>query len=178
MEPVYLRALELEDLERTWKWHNDPELYETLQGTFHHVSRATEEDWLRKKVVYSPQELNLAICLRSNSEHIGNIYVRNIDWVARHGEVGIFLGEVGQRSRGYGPAAMRLLIKHAFQDLGLLRLWGFLLEENKPSNRMFEKCGFVVEGKLRKHAFKDGQFKDVLVVGLCASDLPSGGPKS
>jgi RimJ/RimL family protein N-acetyltransferase len=156
MEPVYLRALELEDLERTWKWHNDPELYETLQGTFHHVSRATEEDWLRKKVVYSPQELNLAICLRSNSEHIGNIYVRNIDWVARHGEVGIFLGEVGQRSRGYGPAAMRLLIKHAFQNMA----WCGCMTSPWRTTRWQSECVRSVSG------FKDGRFKDVLVMGL------------
>jgi RimJ/RimL family protein N-acetyltransferase len=175
METVYLRALELNDLERTYKWHNDPELYKSLGGQFHYVSHASEEEWLRQKVVYSPREVNLAICLTSTSQHIGNIYIRDIDWIARHGHfTGLLIGEPDQRSKGYGQAALRLLITHAFQDLGLLRLWGFLLEENKPSFRMLEKCGFVVEGKLRNHAFKDGCFKDVLVVGLCASDVTSG----
>ena len=71
MEPVYLRALELGDLDRTYKWHNDPELYKKLVGSFHYFSRATEEEWLQKKQVYSPQEVDLAICLTDNSRHIG-----------------------------------------------------------------------------------------------------------
>ena len=59
MESVYLRALELDDLDRTYKWHNDRELYRAM-GEFHYVSRATEEEWLRKKQVFSTNEVNLA----------------------------------------------------------------------------------------------------------------------
>lgn len=177
MEPVYLRALELSDLERTHKWHNDPELYKMLGGTFRYTSRATEEDWLRRKQTYSVSvsEVNLAVCLAESLQHIGNIYLRNMDWVARNAELHIFIGEPDQRSKGYGEAAVRLLINYAFQDLGLLRLYLFVLEDNTPAMRVYEKCGFIVEGKLRRHAFKEGKFKDVLVMGICASDLSSGG---
>lgn len=172
METVYLRTLELDDLERAHRWHNDPTLYETLVGSFRYVSRAAEEEWLRQKQAYSNQEINLAICLTDDSRHIGNIYLRGIDWVARHAEVsGLFIGEPEQRSKGYGTAALRLLIQHAFRDLGLLRLYAFVLEENKPILRVVEKCGFTVEGKLRKHAHKHGEFKDVLVVGLCCEGM-------
>jgi diamine N-acetyltransferase len=164
---VYLRSLELSDLERAYKWHNDAALYEFVMGTFRYTSRASEEDWLRKMQSYSTQEVNLAICLTSNSEHIGNIYIRHIDWVARHGRLtGVIIGDPDQRSKGYGQAALHLLIKHAFRDLGLLRLWGFVLEEHMQSIRMLENCGFVVEGKLHKHAFKGGELKDVLVMGI------------
>jgi RimJ/RimL family protein N-acetyltransferase len=168
MESVYLRALELDDLERTHRWHNDPILYETLVGPFRYVSRATEEDWLRRKVASPDQEINLAICLTADSTHIGNVYMRNIDWLARHAEVSMFLGEPEQRSKGYGTAALRLLIRHAFRDLGLSRLYAFILEENTASLRMCEKCGFVLEGKLRQHAYKNGEFRDLLVVGVCS----------
>jgi len=170
MEPVYLRALELDDLDRTYKWHNDQELYKTI-GTFHYVSRATDEEWLRKKQAYSNEEVNLAICVTANSEHIGNIYLRNIDWIARTSELRMFIGEPDQRSKGYGQAAIGLLIKHAFDDLGLLRLYLFVYDDNKPAIRSYEKCGFIIEGKLRKHFFISGKFKDCLVMGLCTDDL-------
>jgi RimJ/RimL family protein N-acetyltransferase len=173
METVYLRALELDDLERTYKWHNDPELYRTLGGQFHYVSRATEEEWLRKKQAYSPQEVNLAICLTSTQQHIGNFYIREIDWIARHASLHVLIGETIQRGKGYGTVANHLVVKYAFQNLGLNRLWVSVLEDNQPSLKLFEKCGFTVEGKLRKHAFKDGQFKDVILLGICAGDLPS-----
>jgi RimJ/RimL family protein N-acetyltransferase len=170
MEPVYLRALELDDLDRTYRWHNDPELYKAI-GVFHYVSRATDEEWLRKKLAFSNEEVNLAICLRDNSQHIGNIYIRNIDWIARHGELRIFIGEPDQRSKGYGQAAIRLAVKHVFEDLGLMRLYLSVLADNEVAIRAYERCGFVIEGKLRKHAYVAGEFKDLLVMGLCADDV-------
>lgn len=169
-ELVYLRPLELDDLDRIYKWHNDPVLYKTLMGTFRYVSRAPVEEWLRKKIACPIQEENLAICLTSNSQHIGNIYLRNIDWIARCAETGIFIGDPDHRSKGYGAAARRLQIRHAFQDLGLQRLYAFILADNRPAIRMNEKCGLIVETKLRRHVFKDGELKDVLVMGICAND--------
>jgi diamine N-acetyltransferase len=49
-----------------------------------------------------------------------------------------------------------------------------VLEDNKPAIKVYEKCGFVVEGRLRRHVFKNGKFKDVLFMGLCAGDTPPG----
>jgi len=170
MEPVYIRALELDDLERTYRWHNNPEIYKTM-GVFHHVSRATDEEWLHKKAAFSNTELNLAICLTNGSQHIGNIYLRNIEWIARNAELRIFIGELDQTSKGYGQAAVRLLIQHAFRDLGLVRVYLFVLEDNKAAIKAYEKCGFVIEGKLRKHFFNEGKFHNLLVMGLCMDDL-------
>jgi diamine N-acetyltransferase len=170
MEPVYLRALEIGDLERTYKWHNDQQMYRVMGGVFHYVSRTSEEVWLREKQAYSPKEMSLAICLTEDSQHIGNIYLRNIDWISRHAEIQIWIGEPDQRSKGYGQAALRLLTKYALQDLALFRLYAFILEDNIPSLRMFEKYGWIVEAKLRKHAFIDGEFKNFIVMGLCADD--------
>jgi RimJ/RimL family protein N-acetyltransferase len=167
---VYLRALELDDLDRIYKWHNDPLLYETLVGAFRPVSRAAAEEWLRKKMTYSTQEESLAICLKSDSRHIGNIYLRNIDWGARHAETGILIGDSSQRGKGCGTTARRLQIAHAFQDLGLQRLYATVLADNKAVIRMNEKCGFVVEGRLRRHIFKNGEFRDALILAICADD--------
>jgi RimJ/RimL family protein N-acetyltransferase len=174
VEPVYLRALEIDDLERTHRWHNDPSLYQTLVGPFRYVSLPAEEAWLRQKQAFSHQEVNLAICLPADSRHVGNIYLREIDWIARHAEVSMFIAEAEERSKGYGTAALRLAIQHAFGDLGLLRLYAFVLEENEPIRRVLDRCSFVVEGKLRRHAFKHGALKDVLIAGLCREDWPQG----
>jgi RimJ/RimL family protein N-acetyltransferase len=165
-EPVFLRPLEREDLERIYKWHNDPSLYETLLGQFRSVSRVTVEDWLLKKATYSAHEANLAICVTSDSRHIGNIYLRDIDRVSRRAEVHFFIGERDARSRGFGQAALRLLIRHAFAELELSRLFAYALADNLASIRMMERCGFTVEGRLRKHYFKRGEARDGLVMGL------------
>jgi RimJ/RimL family protein N-acetyltransferase len=167
---VELRALEPADIKRTLRWHNDPALYETLGNTFQHVSRRTEEEWLRCKSVLSSSELNLAICLARGGRHIGNLYLRDVDWVARRGEIHLFIGDPRDRGRGYGADALRQMITHAFGTLGLARLFLFVRADNRPAVRLYRRCGFEVEGRLRRHIFKRGRFKDVLVMGLCAGE--------
>ena len=107
MEDVYLRSLELEDLDKTWKWHNDSGLYEMLVSPFRFVSRLAEEEWIRQRLAYSQNEVQLAICLKESNEHIGDIHLRNIDWVSRLAEVGIFIGDAEHWSKGYGGQAMQ-----------------------------------------------------------------------
>jgi len=167
---VYLRALEPSDLDRTWKWHNDSGLYEMLVNPFRHVSRAAEEEWIRRKAAYAQTEIQLAICLQEGDQHIGNIHLTDIDWVARHAGVGIFIGEEEHWSKGYGRQAMRLILRHAFNDLGLRRAYLTVLDDNPRAIRAYEKCGFVVEGRLRQHAYKRGQFRDLIFMGICVDD--------
>ena len=171
MATVYLRALESSDLDNTHRWHNDRELFESLVGSYRFVSRDAEEKWLRNLTEYSEHQVNLAICVKESSTHIGNLYLKDINWIARRAELHIFIGDREHRGKGYGQSAVRLVIDHAFGDLGLLRLFLQVLENNHAAVRVYEKCGFRLEGKLIKHAYKDGRFCDVLLMGLCAADL-------
>jgi RimJ/RimL family protein N-acetyltransferase len=172
---VFLRPLELDDLDRIHHWHNDAELFESLAGPFRHVSRAVVEEWLRRRTASATDQVNLAICLADTQEHIGNIYIRDIDWIARNAESQMFLGDPAHQSRGLGRAAFRLMIRHAFNDLGLVRLYGPLLEDNTRALRAYQSLGFQIEGRLRKHIFKRGRFVDALLVGLCVDDFSDQG---
>ena len=170
MANVFLRPLELADLERTFRWHNDPELYRTLVSPFRHVSRSAEDGWIRKKMEFSNAEMQFAICLDEGPRHIGNIHMRGIDWVSRTAETGIFIGEKDLQGKGYGQQAMRLLLKHAFNDLALLRVWLTVFDDNLGAIRSYEKVGFVREGLLRKHAYKLGEFKNLVYMGINVDD--------
>lgn len=170
-EPVFLRSLETSDLERTYQWHNDRTLYQHLENVFRHVSRKTEEEWLDRKSNYDPQEISLAICIKENSEHIGNIYLRNIDWIARRANLHIFIGNTEQRGKGFGLSAIRQVLRYAFCDIGLNRIMLEVLFDNSTAIHVYKKCGFLLEGTLRKHVFKDGAFKDVVIMGICANEF-------
>lgn len=171
MEKIFLRAINMEDLEIVHKWHSDRDLYTSLVGPFKYVSKDAEREWLENKVKYSNQEINLMICLSNTAVPIGMISVREIDWMVRKGHLtGIFIGDPTQRMLGYGEIALTLMLKHCFGDLGLNRIWTHILVEHEISLRLFNKCGFKVEGQLRDHAFKEGCYRDVFLVGLCADD--------
>jgi len=167
---VYLRSLELTDLNRIYQWHNDPELYATLTSSFHPVSLQTVEDWLKKKVQYSDKEINYAICLTDTSEHVGNIYMREIDYINRTGFLGAFVGRTEHRRKGYISEALLQVVEYAYGVLGLQRLYMHTFADNYPAITLLEKCGFKIEGKMRRHIFKNGEFKDVLILGMCECD--------
>jgi diamine N-acetyltransferase len=170
---IYLRALDVSDLEKVFTWHNDSTLYEHLGGNFRWVSRSAEEEWIRRRCMYSSNEINLAICISDTHEHIGNIYLRDMDWVARHAELHIFIGAQTQRGHGYGEAAIRQVLAHAFEDLGLHRVFLYVLVSNEPAIHLYKKCGFIEEGRLRQHIFKKGCNEDVLIMGLLSSEWKS-----
>jgi diamine N-acetyltransferase len=167
---VFLRALELTDCHRIHQWHNDPELYATLIGAFHPVGLPAVEDWIRARTTGSGKEVNFAICLADTSEHVGNMYLRDIDYINRNASVGSFIGRPENRAKGYNSEALLLAVEYAFETLGLRRLYTYAFADNLPARRVLERCGFQVEGTMRHHVFKNGVFKDVLVMGLCRAD--------
>lgn len=169
-EGIYLRILEPSDLERVYQWHNDQALYRTLMGTHHFVSRGTVETWLHQKSTFSNSEVNLAICLKEKDTHIGNIYLRDIDWTSRHGLLHLFIGEPSQRGKGYGQQAVNLLLEYAFITMGLKRIYLYVFEENQAALAIYKKAGFKIEGTLRQHVFKEGRYADILIMGLCANE--------
>ncbi len=166
MEPVYLRALEIDDLERTHKWHNDPDLYSSLTNTFRYVSMNAERKWIEKKVEFNNCESNLAVCESNTKRHIGNIYLREISWVDRRAGLAIFIGEKDARSKGYGQSAIKQIVRYAFEELNLQKISLTVLAENTTARHVYEKCGFTVEGTLVRHVYKNGQFKDILCMAL------------
>jgi diamine N-acetyltransferase len=170
-DKVYLRSLEESDLDSCYKWHTDEKLYENLVNSYRHVSKQMERSWIETKCQYSSSEINLAICIKEINTHIGNIYLRDIDWISRRGHLGIFIGEVVNRSKGYGQSAVKLLLKYAYNDLGLNKIVLDVLAKNQQAIHVYEKIGFRIEGTFRQHVYKCGVWQDVIYMGLLAKEF-------
>jgi RimJ/RimL family protein N-acetyltransferase len=164
--PVYLRAIDEGDLEPVHRWHNDAALYASLVGTSVPTSLATELAWLQRVSAWSEQARNFALCAHEDDRLIGLCYLRDIDWTHRRTELHILIGDDRDRGRGFGRGAVDLLIDHAFDTLGLARVYLHVLAGNAAARRLYAACGFLEEGRLRGHAFKNGRWEDVLVMGV------------
>jgi RimJ/RimL family protein N-acetyltransferase len=88
----------------------------------------------------------------------------------------IFIGEQSQRRHGFGRQALTLALKHAFCDLGLERVFFEVLADNQGAIRLYEMVGFEVEALLRKKVLKNGEFTDVLMMGILADGFLSSEP--
>jgi RimJ/RimL family protein N-acetyltransferase len=105
----------------------------------------------------------LRFCIACRGAAIGGIGLRPWTDVERFSaEIGYWLGEAFW-GRGIATAAIRAVTQHGFEALGLHRIFALPYARNAPSLRALEKAGYVCEGRLRKSAFKDGQFEDQLL---------------
>jgi len=67
--------------------------------------------------------------------------------------------------RGVGTALMVALIELADNWLNLHRLELEVFVDNEPAIHLYQKFGFVIEGRLVDFAFRDGEYADVFVMG-------------
>jgi RimJ/RimL family protein N-acetyltransferase len=75
-------------------------------------------------------------------------------------EISCWLGEPFWH-RGLMPQVVRKVIEVMSSEWNnLIRIEAHVFPWNKPSMRVLERAGFLFEGVLRKHNFKNGQYND------------------
>lgn len=138
-ERLRLREFGGADLARTRRWVADPEVARWILPAWPLLPSSWEE-WLQR-VYTSPDSLHFAIIL-NDGRHIGNVGLHSIRWGEKTAEVGIVLGEKDCWGQGYGPEALRLLARYAFEELGLEKLVLHVHKENVRALRAYRKVGF------------------------------------
>ena len=63
-----------------------------------------------------------------------------------------------------------------FEERGYNKVNAWVYAFNERSQRMHEKFGMVLEGRIREGHFSAGVFHDVLVFGMTASEFASRHP--
>ena len=170
-ETIYLRALGSGDVNSTYlSWLNDVETTKdllagrypsTLQQLDDYVQRATSD----------PGTVMFAICSRKDNTHIGNIKLDHFDAVDGTCELGLLLGNKDYWGKGIGEEVCRLTLQYAFNTLNIRKVLLAVYSNNPAAIRLYEKLGFVHEGKLRQHLFCQGEYIDKLYMGLFKNEL-------
>lgn len=73
-------------------------------------------------------------------------------------------------NRGYATESLAALLKFGFEDLGLHRIQGFSLSQNRRSIRVMSKAGLQKEGHLRQHIHCRSGFDDLEVYAMLRSE--------
>ena len=179
MTPVFLNTPHLclrpidwtvDDIHRYRAWLSDATVTRYLATGIFPVSEAALRAYVAK-FQDSTTDMLLAIVVRDTQQHIGNVTLQHIDWVARMGETGLLIGEPSAWGQGYATEVWRALARYAFERLGLQRLWAGVVSENEASLRALQKVGFQVEGRLRRHHFIGGVWLDDIRVGLLREEF-------
>lgn len=165
-ENVFLRPIEVTDLQLLVKWRNDEELAKyTLPGIPYPMSLGKQREWFDQLQEDSSVKA-LLICLCEGEIPIGRVSIHNMDSRNMTGFVAIAIGEPVYWGHGYGTEAMHLFLRYCFRVLNLRRIVLEVYAYNERAVRSYEKVGFVKEGKVRRNIFKDGQYMDEYVMAI------------
>ena len=96
---------------------------------------------------------------------VGDCSLHDIDKHNRTCEVGIAIGKPFW-SQGYGQEALRLLVDYAFKHHNMHRVGLEALADDDRAVTCYRKVGFVEEGRLRKRDWVNGEYHDVMVMGI------------
>lgn len=162
-ERVQLIPLNEECFDLTLKWINNPE-QRAFTATRFPVSKYEHEGWFKAKAM-DKYNKTYAIQLKENNQIIGLIGNNDYDPINRSTYPFILIGETGLKGKGFGQEAFSLFLNFCFKELNVHKVYGYLYAYNKASRHMVEKCGYILEGVLKQHWFKDGEYQDVLVMG-------------
>jgi UDP-4-amino-4,6-dideoxy-N-acetyl-beta-L-altrosamine N-acetyltransferase len=165
---IHLRSLERQDMPTLQKWMNDLELTRWLGHRFP-ISLEEQNRWFDKLVVDTSKKKLLIEDFEGHA--IGLVSLMEINFKDRSAEFGIYLGEHRSIGKGLGRAATNAMLRFAFHELGLKRVYLLVLEENERAIMSFEDCGFKREAILRESVFFDGKYHNQLVMGILADEF-------
>jgi RimJ/RimL family protein N-acetyltransferase len=161
---VELTAIRDADREPLFDWINDREDV-LLNAGYSPVHEGDHVAWFDQIRTRSDVAI-FAIRSVAGGELVGTCQLRDIDHRHATAELQIRIGARDERGKGNGTEAVRLLLTHAFRDLGLVRVQLHVFATNTRAVRAYEKAGFRREGVLRSAVYLDGERRDVIVMGI------------
>lgn len=162
---VILRPFEEADLEQNQKWINDAEFHRFFLGEKRPLSLFQEKEWY-KKVIADRARIFFSIVHVDDQEYIGNAGINNISWVDQTAGFMIYIGNKAYRQKGCAREAARLILRYAFINLNLRKIFLNVSSENDVAINMYRRLGFEKEGYMKNEVFVEGRYLDVLRMAL------------
>jgi UDP-4-amino-4,6-dideoxy-N-acetyl-beta-L-altrosamine N-acetyltransferase len=166
---VTLRPLELSDLSALHKYRNDPEVTQQLGGFSTGYSHSDLQDWFESHRNRS-DEVMWCVSDVSSDTCLGHVGFYEIDFRLRSAEFGILLGAKDYWGKGIGTSVSRAVVEFGFRQLNLHRIHLSVVATNERAVRLYERLGFSREGCLRHGQFRNGDYVDVIVMGLLETE--------
>jgi RimJ/RimL family protein N-acetyltransferase len=163
---IYLREIRISDVNETYcKWMNDPEITAYLESRFQSYCIEDLKKYVENKI-NSSNNVFLAIVLKKDKRHIGNIKLSEINWYHKYGDIGIIIGEKDCWGKGYAFEAIKLLTDFAFSELKLHKITAGAYDVNEGSVKAFLKAGYFIEGKRKKQFLYENKYIDAIQMAI------------
>ena len=161
-----VRSWRMSDVPSLVEHANNREIWINLRDRFPHpYTRADGQAFVKQARRMEPETF-FAIAVDDLAVGgIGFVMLSDVERVSA--EVGYWLGEAFW-GRGIVTEALVAVTRHAIEQHGLTRVFALPFAHNVGSCRVLEKAGYVLEGRLRRSAIKDGVILDQLQYAFIA----------
>ncbi|ONI26308.1 hypothetical protein PRUPE_1G016400 [Prunus persica] len=162
---ISLRPFKLSDANDFLKWASDDKVTRYLRWNTI-TSREEALTYIEKLATHPWRQ---SICLDDQS--IGYVSVKpeqGDDMCRAHVSYVVSAEYCGQ---GIATVALRMAMCRVFRELPcLVRIEALVEVENKGSQRVLEKVGFLKEGLLRKYGYCKGEIRDMFIYSFLSTD--------
>jgi diamine N-acetyltransferase len=158
---IFLRALELTDLDFLYNLENDESLWE-VSNTISPFSKYILKEYLENshRDIYDVKQLRLVICKNEAETQVGLIDLYEFDPKNLRVGVGIVIFPEENKGKGFATEALGLTCAYVFKHLNVHQIFAGITEGNSASIALFEKAGFKRAGIKSDWIFTDGNFEN------------------
>ena len=162
-----ISLIKFSDLEEVRLLHNHPDTLRWLSDT-HKVTVQEQQEWYsilinsKKSRRYVAREL-------SSGKLVGVFRLDSLDLENESAQVGLDVS-VGFRRQGLATEIYKTMIPYFFSEMLINRISLVALESNFAARALYEKLGFVEEGRLREAFLRDNCYIDGVVYSLLSSE--------
>jgi len=152
---INIRKAESSDAEAIWKCYTAPKV---VRNTLQLPYRSLES--VRELLAKGGEGYHTLVAV-VDGELVGMIGLHAFSRprINHRGEIGMMVRDDWQ-GKGVGKALMQAVTDLADRWLNLARIELTVFTDNESAIALYRKFGFEIEGTLRKHAFRDGEFVD------------------
>ncbi len=169
---ITLRQLRLADTESIQTQANDRRVTRFMQTLPYPYTLQHARSWINRsrRLNRKREALHLGIVPNESEAAIGGIGLLNIHPRNKNAELGYWLGKKYWR-RGYTEEAVQLILRLAFKELRLHRVYAVVAEPNIASVKLLEKCGFTQEGTWRQACRLGNRWYGVFAFGILKNEF-------
>lgn len=148
-----------------YNWFNDEENMKYMQKHYYPNTKALQLEFFKNEIANNPKKLQLGILHKKDGILIGTISLNDIDFLNRKCEISGFIGETKYQTLVYFVEANKLLIKHAFEQLNMNKIYGGSFSK-EIAQIFIRTLNFEEEGIKQREIYKNGQYNDIYLIGL------------
>ena len=170
-ERLKLRPFRLSDAEFMFKNYATDERVTKFLSWPPYKSAEAIEPFLADTIESYKEKSTYHWAIEFGEEMIGSISVMSVDERNESCEIGYCIG-YDFWNMGIVSEAVKTVMRFLFTKVGMRRIVAKHDVKNPASGRVMQKCGMLLEGRLRGHYLRrDGSVSDSLVYGILAEEF-------